>query len=73
MIVQCLRCCKSATLAKWRYLGPADPSGGASFRICPECGYAGKFDELTINEEYEGPLPWAVSKFRGEVYKGTKK
>jgi hypothetical protein len=41
--------------------------------LCPGCGYPRVFDELTINEEYEGPMPWAISKFRGQVYKGTKK
>lgn len=73
MIIECLKCHKSAALAKWRYLGPADSSGQLSYRICPECGYPKVFEEMTINEEYDGPMPWAISKFRGQVYKGTKK
>ena len=73
MIIECLKCHKSATLAKWRYIGPADPSGQTTYRLCPECGYPRVFDELTINDEYEGPMPWAISKFRGQVYKGKKK
>ena len=72
MIIECLKCHNSAVLVKWRYLGPADPSGELSFRRCPECGHPQIFEELTIFEEYEGPLPWAIGKFRGQVYKGKK-
>lgn len=69
----CVKCHKSMPLSKWHYLGPADPSGQQSYRECPECGYPCVFDEMSINEEYKGPVPWALSKFRGQVFKGRKK
>ena len=71
--MKCSKCGYSGDLSEWKYIGIANLSGTASFRTCPGCGHPEYFIEQSINEDYKGPEPWGLSKFRGKVFKGKKR
>ena len=72
MELKCSKCGFTGGRAEWRYLGVADPSGTTSFRTCPKCNYPEVCEELAADNQFEGPEPWGLSKFRGKVFKGKK-
>ncbi len=68
----CSKCNFQGGRNLWRFSGNANFSGTITFRICPNCGHLESCDEVATDEQYEGPQPWGVNKFRGKVFKGKK-
>ena len=71
--MQCPKCGFEGGREIFHFSGNASVSGILSFRKCPECGHLVQNDEISADEQYQGPQPWGLNKFRGHVFKGKNK
>ena len=71
--MQCPKCGFEGGREVFKFSGNANFSGTISFRKCPECGHLLQNDEVADDEQYEGPEPWGMNKFRGRTFEGKKK
>lgn len=71
--MQCSKCGFEGGRDNFRFSGNANPSGNIAFRKCPKCGHLEPSNEFLSDEEYKGPQPWGLNRFRGHVFKGKKK
>jgi len=73
LVIKCSKCGYEGGRAEWKYVGNLNMIGSLAYRKCPGCGHFEVCDELTSDEQYRGPEPWGIGKFRGKVFKGKKK
>lgn len=71
--MRCSKCDFEGGRELFHFSGNANFSGTISFRKCPKCGHLVQNDEVNDDEQYGGPQPWGLNKFRGQVFKGKTK
>ncbi len=71
--MKCSKCGTVGDRGQWHFYSNLNPTGVTSYRKCPNCGHLEIFNESEADNNYSGPEPWGLSKFRGKVFKGKKK